>query len=669
MSDYNVRFTMDMVERDSRLFSDWYVLRQIERDYYSILEEALRSTNREIIRHAIDFPLDIVYISDEFRDHLAFRRFARFFPEIYEASARLIEDESLKEFVYDRIWRSLQDYINFRIMSKLEDSNISNEDIATYGGYAIEIALIFNTLLKMTIDLKDLNQFKTYGRAFNEMMKWLGENPSNRVTDLEHYLQFTTDVKLRNEYEVELAKKKNIANVEEDFNQKRQLIWLGIGGWLVHLVSSNRLLPESYKEWADVVAIAFPDLEILYKTYLIDHNNRYIISRDWTSWELQEAEEKEKGTFVVGGLIKNDSWITKYYCQHGIELSQININSIPKIIPCINQRDILDEVSNVAETFRASEMWKKTFNFSADQLDDRINSFIQIHRNISEFLKEIEDEAVIEAPIDPGLISDFKSKVISSWDKTSNLRNLMKKFGKYEERPEAHIPDNFEAFGLDRLDPKAVFIKQNKTHFIDWGEGLGRALGTNEDARLIKLIMNSLPMVKTNLDRLDDTIYHNLNSLRANGSNPILLYNRVHIHGINKSKYYKPAWKVDIHELKDIEGFNGTFDGAAIINIGEHCTQNILLVDFCYFAKLVQYRFDKGSEYPLSITIEPMDEKKADKLLTNQPDLLIDKDSGEKIEREKAIRNLLQKVHLQIWQKFRLEDIDPIRGLRIELEE
>jgi len=452
--------------------------------------------------------------------------------------------------------------------------------------------------------------------------------------------------------------------------QKFRHTTLGIGGWLLHLVSSNRLLPESYKEWADVVAKAFPDLEILYKTYLIDHNSRYVISRDWTSWELQEADEKEKGTFVVGGVLENDSWITKYYCQRGIELSQINIDSIPKIIPSFNERDILDEVSKVAESFKSSEILKQTFNFPADQNDGRIGSFVQIHRSISELLKEIEDEAVINASIDPGLISEFKSKATSSWDKTSTLRNLMKKFGKYEERPDVHIPDDLEAFGFNRLDPKAAFIKQNKIHFLDFGEGLGRALGMNEDARLSESLINikSLQMVKTSLDRLDDTIYHSLNSLRAIGSNPILLYSRVHIHGINKSKRYKPAWRIDNHELKDINGFNGTFDGATIINIRELGDQNILLLDLSHFAKLVQYRFEKGSEYPLSITIEPMNEITADKLLTDQPDLLIDKDSGEKIEREKAIRNLLQKVHLQIWQRSRLEDINPICGVRIELE-
>ncbi len=78
-----------------------------------------------------------------------------------------------------------------------------------------------------------------------------------------------------------------------------------------------------------------------------------------------------------------------------------------------------------------------------------------------------------------------------------------------------------------------------------------------------------------------------------------------------------------------MDGFNGIFDGAAIFDIRKLGEQNILLLDLSHFAKLVQYRFERESEFPLSITIEPMDETITDKLLTNQPDLLIDKDSGQ----------------------------------------
>ena len=347
----------------------------------------------------------------------------------------------------------------------------------------------------------------------------------------------------------------------------------------------------------------------------------------------------------------------------------MDIDDTQKIIPSVNERDIFDEVTIVAETFRTSETLKKTFDFPADQIDARINTFVQIHRSISERLKEIEEDAVINESIDLELISEFKLRAIDSWNNSSTIKKLIKKIDKYEERPDVNIPDDLEAFGFNHLGPKAAFINQNKIHFNDLGEGLGRNLGMSEDIRLSELLIESLPTVKTNEVKLDDTIYQNLNNLRAGASNPILLCSRLNITKINKSRHYKPARNADTHELKDIDGFNGTFDGAAIINIMKLGDQNILLLDLNHFPKLVQYRFEKGSEYPLSITIEPMDEKTADKLLTDQPALLIDKGSGEKIEREKAIRDLLQKVHLQIWEKSRIEEMNSIRGVRIQLEE
>ena len=668
MRDYNVRFTMDLVEKDNRLFSDWYVLSQIERDYYTILEEAMQSTNREIIYHVIDFPLDVVIIADEFRDHLAFRRFARFFPEIYILADRLIEDKSLKEFVYDRIWRALQDYINLRIMPKLEDPSVSNEDITTYHGYALEVALLFNALLKITIDIRDIDQFAIFGRAFNELIQWLYEIPSDRVADLEHYLVHTKDEILRKDYETELSKKKKIAELEEDFNEKRQLIWLGIGGWLAHLVSSNRLLPESYKQWARIVAQAFPDIELLYKVYSIGHNSRYVISRDWTSWKLQELNEKEKGTSIVGGFIDSDSWITNYYCMRGIELSQIDVDHMQEIIPSFDDRDILDEVSKGTELIITSENWKNAFDFAADQIEERTKTFIQIHQKISDLLKEIKDDYIIRAPLDPELILKFKLKVKESWGKSSILRNLIKMYGKYEERPDDKVPDELEAFGFNRMHSKAAFINQDKIHYSDMGEQLGRSLGMSDDKCLCELFIKYLPMTEINIDLLENTIYNNLNKFKARQSNPILIYNKLQVRSLNKSKYYKPKWKIDFHELKDIDRFNGTFDGFAILDVRELSNQDILLINFSHFAKLVQYRVEKGSEYPLSITIEQIDENAANKLIIDQPSLLIDKDEGKKIEREKVIRDLRQRVHLQIWETFGLEDINLNEGMRIRIE-
>lgn len=241
-------------------------------------------------------------------------------------------------------------------------------------------------------------------------------------------------------------------------------------------------------------------------------------------------------------------------------------------------------------------------------------------------------------------------------------------YGKYEERPDDKVPDELEAFGFNRMHPKAAFINQDKIHYRDMGEQLGRFLGRSEDKCLCEWFIKYLPMTETNIDLLENTIYNNLNKLREKKSNPILIYNKRHIHLLNKSKYYKPKWKIDFHELKDIDRFNGTFDGIAIIDVRELSNQDILLIDFSHFAKLVQYRVEKESEYPLSITIEQIDENAADKLIIDQPSFLIDKDEDKKTEKETVIRDLRQRVHLQIWETFGLEDINLNEGVRIRIE-
>jgi hypothetical protein len=229
MKGYNVRYTTTETEQESGLFSDWYVLRQIDRDFSSVLEESLRSKNREIIHLVTDFPIDVIYLADEYRDHLVFRRFAYFYPYIYETSARLTDDVILKEFVYERTWRSLQNY-GLRIISRLKDSDASCEDIATYGGYALEIAYIFNNLLKLTIDLKDLIQFESYGRTFNGMMDWHNNAPTQIVKNLERSLSHVSDIDQRGKIELELGRNRQLAKLEEDFIITRNLIWLGLGG-------------------------------------------------------------------------------------------------------------------------------------------------------------------------------------------------------------------------------------------------------------------------------------------------------------------------------------------------------------------------------------------------------------------------------------------------------
>jgi hypothetical protein len=544
MKGYNVRYTIAEAEQEIGFFSDWYVLRQIERDFFGVLEESLRSTNREIIHLVIDFPLDVVYLADEYRDHLVFKRFAHFYPYIYETSARLTDDVSLKEFVYERTWRSLQNF-SLRIISRLRDSDVSFEDIDTYGGYTLEIAYIFNNLLKLAIDLRDIIQFESYGRTFNGMMDWHNLSPSQVVKNLERSLSYVSDTDQREKIELELNRNRALAKVEENFINARNLIWLGLGGWLTHLLDSNKLSPEEYRVWADVAAKAFPNIEILYKTYAIDSFSQNKISRTWSSWDLQESESLQRGALVISDFIKSDSWIAKYYCQRGLELSLLKVDSPYKIIPTNNSKYILDSVLKIVENLKSSQIWKTIFNFPLDKLDDYSTNFIELHQLIHEMQKNADEEAIINSSLDPEIVAQFKSKIASSWEDSSVIRALIKRSNNYEDRSDYPIPSDSHAFGLNLLEPKAAFIKQNKIYFPSWAEDHGVSLSTAEDARLIESIIKVLPLVDTDLNQLENAIYKKLGELRERGFDPIVICSKNKLRdNLFKSKNFTYSWNL-----------------------------------------------------------------------------------------------------------------------------
>jgi len=671
MKGCNIRYTADDAERECGLFSDWPVLKQIERDFFSVLEEALRSTNQEIIHLVIDFPIDVICLADEYRDHLVFKRFAYFYPYIYKSSARLVDDVILKEFVFERTWRPLQIY-SLKIISNLKDSDLSLEDIDRYRGYALEIAYTFNDLLKSTIDLKDLVQFESFGRAFSEMMDW-HDNPPSRITkSLEQTLNSESDIAQRRKIELKLDRNRELAKAEENFIITRNLCWLGLGGWLTHLLDTNKISPEEYRTWANIVAKAFPDIEILYRTFTIDSFSYNKISRkirsSWENWDLQEQEPSQRGALVVSGPIRIDSWIAKYYCQRGIELSSLRLGGSPEILPTNNSESILDSVSKIVETLKLSQMWRKTFNFPTNRLDDRSNNFIELHQLMNEMQKNADEDAIINSPLDPEIMAQFKSKFVRSWEEASVIRTLAKRYNNYEACPNCHISGDSKVFGINCLVPKAAFIKQNRIYFSNYPEDLGVELGKGEDVRLIELLISIIPCVDTSFDKLEDTIHQNLGEFRKRGQDPIIICNQIKFRSsLIKSKNFTYSWNLTNEKVIDIKGFIGILDQAPAFDLRELGDQDVLILDFNCLGKLVQYRFKEIDEYPLSITIEAVDRNAAEQLLLNNQDHYFDEESGEKLEKENAIRNLMQKVHLQVWLRNKLEILDATSGVIIRI--
>jgi hypothetical protein len=194
------------------------------------------------------------------------------------------------------------------------------------------------------------------------------------------------------------------------------------------------------------------------------------------------------------------------------------------------------------------------------------------------------------------------------------------------------------------------------------------SLSTRRGSLQIESIIKVLPSVDADLNKLENTIYEKLRELRENGFNPIVICSQKNLRDtLLRSKNFTHSWNLTLERDIGINEFIGIFDHALVFNLRELEDQGILILDLNSFGKLVQYRFKKDSEYPLSITIIPVDKNAAEHLLLENQGHYFDEESGEKLEKEKAVRNLMQKVHLQVWLRNKLEIINATSGVRIKI--
>ena len=146
---------------------------QAQRHYYSLIEPALQSADREIVSSFIRFPQDVMELALKYRDHLVFQRFAEGYAYLYAVARRVMTDMDQRAFVYEGCWRQLVEFDRYRIEPCLEDVELAQSEAKTLGDYSDFLLVVFNRMLKLALDFR-FEQFRHFGGAVRRIGKWSG---------------------------------------------------------------------------------------------------------------------------------------------------------------------------------------------------------------------------------------------------------------------------------------------------------------------------------------------------------------------------------------------------------------------------------------------------------------------------------------------------------------
>ncbi len=656
------RFTSELAEKESNWFNRWDIFDTVHHQYVSLLKEALRSNQSEIISEFVGFPSQVMIEAFQYRDHFAFRRFANLYSLIYTLTRRHISDEAANQIV-DRCGRLLVQFSHIWIETRLTKNDILEDEVKeliAYGGYILNV---LNQLAKYQIDYRDAEYYQlTIGsiqRLFNDFCQ---KHDEYSIEQLEMEFEYAAEELTKANLGLQLQKAKELNSLSKKLRTDRQIIFIGLGTWICHLLDKGQLSSDTFEKFIEPLRRNFPDLNKLHEAYSYSFDYDRRDQFDWRSWEMDEWSDEAYGEGRFG-TIHFYSWISLYYTFRALELTPENPDSIPEIKPAPNIKGTLDSIKADFKHLLENKNWEPVIN-KLGKFDVRASILEKAHEMAYENQSEIEEIEVVQTPLSDKKIKDFYKEMEEEWQKLGSGRKLFITFGRYAPRADAVPPKELIPFGVHTRTPKGVFIENAQIGYAGWGRSFGDSMARGENHH-ISATYQKLPSISANFENFDNVISDTISSLRSKGLNPIVLYGHKLHRQFFESKHYEPRWKTTKAGPKGLDFLDGFYSDAAIFRFPVS-PNSVVIYDPAEFGELVQYKVDEDKpDFPLSFSVKEISRERAKGFLVNHPELAKHPDTGEKLSEEEALRRIQQDVELTIWQRIAVENINPKSGVVI----
>lgn len=659
-SSVGLSYTFEMAYKDSGFFEDWPFISEILEQFIGLIDLAFGSDDPEVVRHFTYFPLNVMGLAFQERDHLLFRRFSNLYYVLYVRGPRHIQESSLRQSIVNQCSSILKDFDHYRIAHAVENAANHDQEVSNLTDYSVQILLVLNRIAKAAIDQRDWDQYHRATGFMRQIYKNVDEKYDEDYLEL---LSYQSDrgqgQALPDTFQAELVRAQSIVTEKYRLSNIRRVLMMGFGAWMIHLFETNRIQATELFDLLYPAQAEFLEASILYETYSLQVTDHRIDDlTEWNSWELDEKPNVEGE--VSASWLMFDQWIARYYTIRMLDLMPIGKDvSIPELKPLSNSKGTLDVVRGQISYLETTPIWQEYLHTREPSFEQRKNVLLEIHRAAAEKQRILEEIELVKQPLDSDKINAFIEEVKKAWLENSALRKLFVHYGNFILRPDVDPPEGLLAYGINELTDKGAFVNQTRIGYPDWGSSYGRGLAKGEEI-LIASDINSPTSDEISLEDLDEKLIQKLVELRSLGLNPVILCNRKMVfETLNKSKRFQYGWRVQDQELLRKIGAVGLYDEAFVIDIEAPDSSRLILVDIQAYAKLVQYRPTETEDFPLSISIETLSDEEAAEILLKNPDWAKDSKTGAMLDQEAAIRKIRQHVHLQIWQRFRLEDKNP----------
>jgi len=662
MKQYDSSYSLEQARTEgSSISGGWNEVRWILDDIREIYTEAIQSHHQDIIAYIAHLPIAISINAIGYLDHYIFKEFLRFQTLLY-TSALEETNSKLKKFMIDRSWRYLKETANYYIESRLRERGLDKYTIIQYKDFGIGVLFVFQDLLKIAYDKKDLKSFEQFTSCLKKLFR--GFHPSQNSPNVKEYKSDLEHSQLSKEQckeiQTKLEYQQIIEGTEKEINLRRNQLFFGLTSWILYKYGNNPQDKSIIKFYEELYPLFGKNLQSFTELYLSCYSFETEHFWDWERWAMI-ADGEVHTIDILGKLV----WF--YYIKSLQILSEKTDEEIAKIELPISRNlgDLTAATKILTEIKNDRNKWQEILSVNAI---GKIPQFLNLLKESKNKQEKQEEEILIKSSLSAKKINEFIRDVKKEFCSRANLRKIINKYGYYINKTKAEgEAKKLKLWGYNRLDDKAIFIENWHIGYPGWGEQYGNGLAQSEDAKIFKEVADSLTASQAiKGTEIISSIERLVRELRKQNVNPNIILASLDLDNlriIRESEKFIPRWDPRYRQM-DINGYLGVLKmdsiNLPVFRIYTQKNENIIcILELKKLGKLVQYApFEKEAdkEYQQGkfyIRIRDLNEDAhfRQKIIGEKPVWLNEYEDKERYLKQKVIINIKEKIKFEIDMK------------------
>jgi hypothetical protein len=296
----------------------------------------------------------------------------------------------------------------------------------------------------------------------------------------------------------------------------------------------------------------------------------------------------------------------------------------------------------------------------AEDVDARAAQLVDAFGAMLRAREELEDERVIESPLDEAKVEDFKQRVRSEWASRRLVAPALQHAGMFEvveDEPDPGVP----RWGFrPRWMPKNWLIPDSRVGGLEaHADQLGRELGESELKRFTEAAEDADFFVAAEGAASAQELRGAVAEVRAHGEQ-VVVYVPIRWQLLNALELtlaerrgggaQGPRWLPDAAA----DSFVGSADEAPVLESRELPEDRILVVALDTFARWRQWR--PPGKHEVTVTITTFDDEAAHQLVAENPDQFRD---DEHTTDEARAREVRKHIILDVHERLAIEVLQP----------